>query len=286
MTLDGRRIPARPDLAAAHLRGQVEAERYAEPARLVVTAPLAPLTARPETEAPLATQLLHGEVFAAYEQEGAWAWGQCESDLYVGYVPTSCLTELDMRPTHRVAQPMTHLYPVPAVRTRAIGWLTFGGLVEVVGLESGFAALSTGGFVPAQHLAALEAPAADWVAEAERMLGAPYLWGGRSVAGLDCSALVQLARQAAGHACPRDSDMQCAELGRSLAEGTAPERGDLFFWKDHVGIALDPVHLLHASTYRMAVAVEPLETARARIADAGDGLAIRHARLDDGPEDS
>jgi len=124
MTLDSRRTPARPDLAAAHLKGKVEAERYAEATPLVVSVPLAPLTDRPDGAAPLATQLLHGESFAAYEQDGDWAWGQASSDHYVGYVPRACLTPAGPAPTHRVAQKQTHVYPAPALKTRRIGWLS------------------------------------------------------------------------------------------------------------------------------------------------------------------
>ena len=286
MAPDLRRTPARPDLAAAHLKGEVEAERYAEATPLVVSVPLAPLTARPDGEAPLASQLLHGERFAAYENDGDWAWGQAESDGYVGYVPRACLMPAGPAPTHRVAQPMTHVYPAPALRARPIGWLSYGALVRVEGAEAGFAALSTGGFVPAPHLAPREAVAEDWVAEAERLLGAPYLWGGRGSTGLDCSALVQLALSAAGRGCPRDADMQEAELGRTLAPGTPPERGDLMFWKDHVGIMLDATRLLHCNAHHMAVAIEPLETARVRIMAAGKGPATRHARLDAAAGDS
>ena len=132
----------------------------------------------------------------------------------------------------------------------------------------------------AAHLAPRETAAADWVAEAERLLGAPYLWGGRGSTGLDCSALVQLALQAAGLECPRDSDMQAAELGRTLAQGAATERGDLMFWNGHLGIMLDATRLLHANSHHMAVAIEALDAARARILDAGEGSVTRHARLD------
>ena len=277
---DQRRTPARPDLAAAHLKGEVAAERYAEATPLAVSVALAPLTARPDNEAPLATQLLYGEGFAAYENSGDWAWGQAESDGYVGYLPSACLMPAGPAPSHRVAQLITHLYPAPALRDRPIGWLSYGALVRVEGAEAGFAALSTGGFVPAQHLASRQAPATDWVAEAERLLGAPYLWGGRAPTGLDCSSLVQLALQAAGRDCPRDSDMQAAELGRTLAPGEAPERGDLMFWQGHVGVMLDATRLLHCNAHHMAVTIEPLETARARILAAGAGPVTRHARLD------
>ncbi len=286
MTLGSRHIPARADLAAAHLKGEVEAERYAEATPLAVSVPIAPLTAEPDGEAALENQLLYGERFAAYEHDGDWAWGQAEGDGYVGYVPRACLMPAGPVPTHHITQPLTHVYPAPALKTRPIGWLSYGALVRVEGVETGFAALSTGGFVPAPHLAPRGAAAADWVAEAERLLGAPYLWGGRGPAGLDCSALVQLALQAAGRDCPRDSDIQETELGQTLVPGTAPERGDLMFWKDHVGIMLDATRLLHCSGHHMAVAIEALETVQARILTAGEGPVTRHARLDAAAGDS
>ena len=280
MTPESSETPTRPDPAAGHPKGKREAARQAEATTLAVSVPLAPLTARPDGEAPLESQLLYGERFAAHQNDGEWAWGEAESDGYGGYVPSACLLPAGPAPTHRVTQPMTHVYPAPALKARPIGWLSYGALVRVEGVETGFAALSTGGFVPAPHLAPRGVRAADWVAEAERLLGAPYLWGGRGPAGLDCSALVQLALQAAGRDCPRDADMQEAELGRTLAQGAPPERGDLMFWKGHQGIMLDATRLLHCNAHHMAVAIEPLETARARILAGGEGPVTRHARLD------
>lgn len=265
MTMDPRRIPARTDLAAVHLKDQVAAERYAEATALVVSVPMAPLTTRPDGEAPLATQLLYGEPFAAYEKTGEWCWGQAERDGYVGYVPSACLQPAGPLPSHRVSQPMTLVYATPAVKTRPIGWLSYGALVRVEGVDNNFAVLTAGGFVPAPHLSPCDAFAPDWVAEAERLLGAPYLWGGRSPAGLDCSSLVQLALHAAGRDCPRDSDMQAADLGRTLAPDTTPERGDLIFWKGHVGIMLDPTRMLQSSGHYMTVVIEALDTAIERI---------------------
>ena len=280
MTPESSETPARPDPAAGHPKGKREAGRQAEATTLAVSVALAPLTARPDAGAPLENQLLYGERFAVTENDGEWARGEAESDGYGGYVPSACLMPAGPAPTHRVSQPISHIYPAPVIKRRTIGWLSYGALVRVEGVEAGFAALSTGGFVPAPHLAPRQAPAADWVAEAERLLGAPYLWGGRGATGLDCSALVQLALAAAGRGCPRDSDRQEVELGRTLAPGAEPERGDLMFWRGHVGIMLDPTRLLHCGAHHMAVAIEPLETARARMLAAGKGPVTRHARLD------
>jgi cell wall-associated NlpC family hydrolase len=280
---DPRRIPARPDLAAAHLRGEVAATRFEEPRAMTVAAPLAPLTLQPDAEMPLATQLLHGEGFAAYERDDAWTWGQSGADGYVGYIPSACLVDAGPAPTHRLAQTVTHVYPEPTKRARPIGWLTYGALVRAEAAEAGFAALETGGFVPMLHLAGIGTCAEDWVAEAQRLVGAPYLWGGRSPAGLDCSALVQLALQGAGQACPRDSDMQQGELGTTVPDEAALVRGDLVFWRGHVGIMLDGARLLHSNGHHMATVIEPLADAQARIAAAEKGAVLRIARLDEAP---
>lgn len=278
MNLDPRLTPARPDLAAEHLRGTVQAARFVAPTALVVTLPVAPLTAAPEPEAPCVSQLLYGEVFWACESTGDWAWGQSALDGYVGYLPRLALEPQAAAPTHRVRQPLAHVYPAPDLKTRPIGMLPLGARVAAGG-SGAWAALATGGHVYAAHLAALDAAEADWVAVAEQLLGAPYLWGGRSAMGIDCSGLVQLALQAAGRDCPRDSDMQAAGLGRSLKPGAQPRRGDLIFWRGHVGVMLDRVRLLHANAHAMAVSIERLDAAVARIAASGGGPVTRHARL-------
>ena len=284
MNPDPRRTPVRPDLAAAHLRGEVEAGRHAEPTRLVVALPVAPLTRTAEAEAPMQSQLLYGEGFAVYEHDGEWAWGQAEADGYVGYLPRAALAPAGEPASHRVAALFTHVYPVPSLKARPLGWLTYGALVAVAGVEAGFAHLAAGGHIPVRHLVPRAHHAADWVAEAERFTGMPYLWGGRAPTGLDCSGLVQIARAAAGRPCPRDTDMQEAQLGRPLEPDMPPARGDLVFWRTHVGIMLDGRRMLHANAHHMAVAAEPLEDARARIRSAGGGPTTRIARLDGAAE--
>jgi len=280
---DPRVTPARPDLAAAHLKGLVQAARYVEPVARVVCVPVAPVSAEPDGNARLTTQFLFGERVAVYEAEGQWAWAQAEADGYVGYVPRSCLDDPEavggQAPTHRVAALSTHVYPEPQVKARAVGALSCGARVAVAATEAGFAVLAAGGCVPEAHLAPLDTPAADWVAEAERLRGVPYLWGGRSAAGIDCSGLVQLALQSAGRDCPRDSDQQEAAVGGTLESVRALRRGDLVFWKGHVGVMTSARQLLHANIHHMSTVEEPLATARRRIAAAGGGPVTRYARI-------
>ena len=287
MTRDPRLTPAREDLAAAHLEGAVSAARFAEATPRVVAAPLAPVTASPDGRAEMTTQLVWGEAFDAYEETGLWAWGQARGDGYVGYVPRTCLEApeaLGGPPTHRVAALSAPVYPEPDFKARPDGQLPYAARVAVSGEEEGnqarYARLASGGWVAAVHLAPLDRPAPDWVAEAERFLGVPYLWGGRAPMGIDCSALLQLALEAGGRACPRDTDMQVAVLGRDLPAGEALARGDLVFWRGHVGVMLDGARLLHANIHHMAVVSEPLADAEARIADKDGGPVTRRARLD------
>lgn len=273
---DPRLIPARPDLAALHLRDQVEAEEYASGREMRVTVPAAPMTAARDADGEMTTQLLFGEDFTAYEIDGGWAWGQAALDNYVGYVPEACLSPAGPAPTHRVVAAQALVYPEPALKSRPMGALPFGSRVGAGEVIDGFAALDVGGWTPASAVAPVGDKHPLWVATAERFLGAPYLWGGRSPAGFDCSGLIQIALQAAGVACPRDSDMQFDALGRSVS-GASLRRGDIVFWRGHVGVMLSPKIILHANAHHMEVAKEAFETAASRIADKefGDVIGVK-----------
>lgn len=275
-----RLVPARPDLAAAHLRGRVKAARFVtgRPAR--VAPPLLDLTLTPDAAGELATQLLHGEVFVVYEErEDGFAWGQAELDGYVGYVPLDGLA-----PQRGVGRPITSLwsqrYETPSVRARITAQLPLFSDVPVSGSAGGFARLRGGGHVPLPHLAPV---AGDPAAQAMRFLGTPYLWGGRSARGIDCSALVQLAHFACGVRMPRDSDMQAAMAGRPLAPGEALARGDLVFWRGHVALMLDRERLIHATAHHMAVVCEELAVVEERVAAAGGGPVTARRRPQPGP---
>lgn len=261
---DRRTTPARPDLAAAALRGQVEAARFAEGEPRTIVAPTVPLRAEPRPDRGIDTELLRGEAFTVYDQDPeGWSWGQAEADRYVGYLPTEALGPLEAA-THRVAALRTFVFPGPDIKLPAGPALPFGARLAVRGREGAFAAVE-GGWIWAGHLEPDDTRAADPVAVAERFLGVPYLWGGRSSLGLDCSGLVQTALRAAGHACPRDTDMQERALGAAVDPAGPLRRGDLVFWRGHVGLMRDGGALLHANGHSMTVESEPLAEARARI---------------------
>ena len=282
-TILDRRITAyRPDLAASHLRGQVEARAFAEPQAMRVVAPSAPVRREPRPDAPLDTEALCGELVQVYERHEGWAWGQLAGDGYVGYLPDEALRLEAGAPTHRVAALRTFLYPGPSIKLPPLAALSLGAEVTVVERAGDFAVLADGGHLFRRHLVPLDRTEPDFVAVAERFLGVPYLWGGKTSLGLDCSGLTQLALGAAGIAAPRDSDQIEASIGQPVPFDDSLDglrRGDLVFWKGHVGILTDPDTLLHANGYTMDVHREPLREARDRIRDKSFGAITSIRRL-------
>ena len=278
---DPRLTPARPDLAAEFLRGKVEAARYAAGEAFRVVAPIAPLRRAPDSEAPLDSEALYGEAVVVYEARGDWRWVQLARDGYVGYLPAAALGPA-RAPTHRIAALRTHAYPAPTIKRPPRFALALGALVDVARFDGDFAVTADRHFLYARHLAPIDAREPDFVAVAERFLETPYLWGGRTSEGIDCSGLAQTALTAAGIPAPRDSDMQEAALGEPLPHSDALadlQRGDLVFWKGHVGVMRDGATLLHANGWAMKVASEPLAQARARIEKNGGGAIASIRRL-------
>lgn len=272
---DPRLTPARPDLAARYLEGKVNAARFVDGETFEVIVPLAPLRDAPRADAMLQTEALQGERVTIYERPGeGWAWGQLKSDGYVGWLPDAALAPVGPAPTHKVAALRTFVFPGPSIKLPPRAALTLGTTLAIARSEDNFAITRDGGYLPAQHLAPLDESAPDFVAVAERFVGTPYLWGGKSSLGIDCSGLVQISLAASGIRAPRDSDMQEASLGADvpLSHIAQLKRGDLLFWKGHVAIVRDATTMVHANAHRMATAVEPIHAAVARIAAAGSAV--------------
>jgi cell wall-associated NlpC family hydrolase len=284
-SFDRRLTPARADLAAEHLRGIVDAPRFAKGRKMRVVAASAPLRRAPQADASLETEALFGESVTVYDESDGWAWAQLERDQYVGYLPAAALGA-PSGPTHRVAALRTHAYPDPTIKAPPKMALSFGAQLTIVGQEGDFSVSEEWLYLWSRSLAEVSAREPDAVAVAERFLETPYLWGGRTSEGIDCSGLVQTALMTAGITSPRDSDMMEAGLGEAIAidDPNAPlARGDLIFWKGHVGIMRDSLTLLHANGWHMKTVSEPLAQARERIATNGGGDVTSVRRLGGAP---
>ncbi len=222
-------------------------------------------------------QLLYGDAFAVLEDRDGFAFGRSAKDGYCGYVFSGDLA--DPAPsTHKVSARSTHLYSAQSIKSSPVMAISFGSRLTVIANAGNLARTHDGYFVPQNHLRGIDSPHEDPVAVAEMFLGAPYLWGGNSTFGLDCSALVQAALLACGVTCPGDSDMQEEALGQPLPDSARTRRGDLFFWKGHVALAADAERLIHANAHTMSVAYEPIAAAIARI-ERTDGPVTSRRRL-------
>jgi Bacterial dipeptidyl-peptidase Sh3 domain/NlpC/P60 family len=272
---DPRLTPARPEVAAKYLEGKVKAARFVEGETFEVTEAIAPMRRAPAPDAELLTQALKGERVTIYDRNGeGWVWGQLGSDGYVGWLPDSALAKPSVKPTHKVTALWTFAFPGPSIKLPPVVSLPMGAALSIIRDDGPFAVTSDGHYVPRQHLGALNTKAPDFVAVAERFVGVPYLWGGKSAFGIDCSGLVQISLTSAGTGCPRDSDMQCDGLGRALsvAESKHLKRGDLIFWKGHVAIVRDADTVVHANAHHMATVIENNRDAIARIKAAGSEI--------------
>jgi cell wall-associated NlpC family hydrolase len=270
-TFDPRLTPARADLAAKGLEGTVTAARFVEGRAYEVIEPQTALRATPAPDAPLLTEALKGERVTIYDMNAeGWAWGQLAVDDYVGWLSANALAPAGAPTTHKVTALRTFAFPGPSIKLPPLEALPLGARLAIARVDERLAVTRSGAYVPVPHLAPLDFLEPDFVAVAERFLGVPYLWGGKTALGIDCSGLVQVALTAAGRVCPRDSDMQEAALGVPLANPERRlQRGDLVFWKGHVAIVRDGNTLIHANAFHMAVAIEPLAEAIARIRATG-----------------
>ena len=273
MTAYDKRLHAfRPDLADAKLKGEVSADRFVTGHQARIVAPVADMLREPRPDAGLNTQLLRGDDVTVFDEAEGWAWVQGDRDGYVGYVSGGFLGPRDAALTHVVSAPRSFIYPGSDLRFPRLGELSLGSSVTIRDFAetrgTRYALLSTGEAMIAGHLRPVGEVSDDYVAVAEMLLMTPYLWGGSSAFGIDCSGLVQLAMRMAGRGVLRDSDMQAATVGEPIEPGegySALRRGDLVFWKGHVAIMTDERTMIHANGHTMLVSREGLVEAIDRI---------------------
>jgi cell wall-associated NlpC family hydrolase len=281
--LDRNLVPWRPDLAAESLRDTHPAERYVTGTLHQAIRGIVPMRSAPDAARGQATEMLHGETITVYETRDGWAWGQLTADGYVGYVHAAALTDRIIVPTHRVRAFRAFLYPAPDFKRPPIRALSFRSPVEVVETVKGYARIreagEPGGWLAEVALGPLDAIEPDVVATAQRFLGVPYLWGGRSSLGIDCSGLAQLAQAAAGHAIERDTYRQVQTAGTLAGtdDSVGLRRGDLVYFPGHVGLMVDGETLLHANVRAACVSFDPVAEVAARsLAAEGRGItAVR-----------
>ncbi len=273
---DRRRLGFNGHVALDSLRDQIDAKRFTQGSAASIHSPVAALIPEPGGGG-LSKQLIYGEPVVVIERGAQHSFVQSQTDQYAGYVATSALGPV-LTPSHRITAHASHAYSRADFKSPVQAGLSFGSRVQALGQTERFIETSLG-YIPRQHLTPISDLAPDPVTYAEQFLGTPYLWGANSAWGIDCSGLLQTAMLACGRDCPRDSDMQFAELGTFLINCAYPKRGDLVFWKGHVGIMRDEATLLHANAYHMAVASEPLDQAIERIGAQEFGAVTGFKRL-------
>ena len=283
-TFDRRLTPARPEVAAKHLEGRVIAARFVEGVAMQVKEGVVDVRREPRPDAPLDTQALYGECVRVYDEIEGWAFAQLTRDQYVGWIAANTLWSRIYAPTHRIAAARSFIYPGPSIKLPPLVAAPMGAEVRIVDRRGDFAVTSENGFIFAAHLREIDAPADNFVAFAELFLDVPYLWGGKTSLGIDCSGLVQAALLLAGVEAPRDSDLQQAALGVEIASDAPLQRGDLVFWKGHVGVMRDARLLLHANATHMLVSSEELALVRARNLERGAGEVTAVKRMEKGSD--
>ena len=221
----------------------------------------------PDPDSARLTQFLCGEALTVHRARCDFLFVQSRRDHYCGWVETEALEARD-EPPPPFSWMTRYLAPVTRdadIKSPLLDCLPPEAYFAVSRREGDYCRLAGSGWVHRAHIQAVE-ERRDPILGAREQIGKSYVWGGRGIAGMDCSALTQLCYRFAGRALPRDTDLQRHFMARHhrRVEDDEEQPGDLVFIPGHVMLVSAPGKIIHANGHHMRVVEEALAAAMQR----------------------